>query len=498
MAKTKSDATAARKSVGSGAREVISGPPGDVTMDARPSTPGMMQNPNFREEDTQVDIVEFGVPEGQQSMALDRVFWSHFSPNILPSGLIVGILLIDAGLDFWSALIATIIGNIIGGVPPALAAVMGPGSGYTQIGTSRFSFGKAGMRLPAVLTWAGGVGWNAVNNVPASVALLTLVAPMGLHLPYWVALLILCTVQGFAGVRGHHLVQALQKYLGYVLLLTFTVTGILAVEKGGAIATTSHPFSISAFILGVALVASYTLGWAPYASDYTRYLPRLTSKRRIFFLGFLGLSSSALITESLGILTASHFHDTTALSVIQGIVELTGSVGPVALIAFIIASITSNSLSLNTSAYSLISAGIRLPRNVSAALTATAAFVLALIGAGQFSSLYESYLFLLGYWVAPWVGIVLVDWHQRRGDERAKPDGWRRGATIFVLVTASTMALFSSTDLYTGPITRWLGGADVGYFVGFFAAALLYFVTSPASVAAASSRSDVSRAWTER
>jgi NCS1 family nucleobase:cation symporter-1 len=130
-------------------------------------------------------------------------------------------------------------------------------------------------------------------------------------------------------------------------------------------------------------------------------------------------------------------------------------------------------------------AGIRLPRNVSAALTATLAFFFALVGVGRFSSLYENYLFLFGYWVAPWVAIVLADWYLRRGVEPLERRGWLRGATIFVVVATATILLFSSTDLYTGPVTRWLGGADIGYFVGFIAAALLYVVTAPAGEKAA-------------
>ena len=434
--------------------------------------------PDFRQEDTTADIVEHGVPEDQQVMSLDRVFWSHFSPNISPSGWIVGILLVNAGLDFWSAIIATIAGNILGGIAPSLAAVMGPGSGYTQIGTSRFSFGKTGMRVPAALTWVGAVGWAAVNNIPAAVALVMLLAPIALHLPYWVALVLLFAVQGFASVRGHHVVQALQKYLGYVLVVTFGLTGVFAVAHGGTTVTALHPFNLSTFVFGIALVASYNLSWGPYASDYTRYLPRNTPGRSIFFLGFLGLSASALVSEFLGILTASHFPDTSALGVIGEIVRLTGAFGPVTLAAFVIASITANSVGMNTGAYSLISAGLRWPRNVTAALTTAAAFVLALAGVGRFSSLYGSFLFLLGYWVAPWIAIVLVDWLLRRGDERAEPVAWQRGATIFLAVTVVTVALFSSSDIYTGPFTRMLGGADIGYFVGFFTAALLYFVTA--------------------
>jgi NCS1 family nucleobase:cation symporter-1 len=68
---------------------------------------------------------------------------------------------------------------------------------------------------------------------------------------------------------------------------------------------------------------------------------------------------------------------------------------------------------------------------------------------------------------------VLADWLLFRG---ARPPGrsWGSGATIFVIVTPVTIALFSATEIYTGPLARLLGGTDIGFFVGFFAAALSY------------------------
>jgi NCS1 family nucleobase:cation symporter-1 len=432
-----------------------------------------------RAEDTSIQIVAAGVPANQQTMSLEKVFWSHFSPNIAVSGWIIGILLIAAGLDFWSALGAVLLGNVLGGVPPAFAAVMGPRNGRTQMETSRSSFGRLGIRVPAALNWINGVGWNAVNNVIASVALLTLVGLSGLQLPFWVALTLLAVTQGYSSMHGHHLVQVLQKYLGYVLLLSFVVTGIVAVLSGGSIVTSGHGMNAGAFTLGVALVASYTLGWAPYASDYTRYLPRDTPARSIFALGFLGLFASSFITEFLGLLTASHFPNATPIVVIHGIVAMTGAFGPVVLVAVVVSSIAANSLATTTASYSVISAGIRVPRNVAAALTTAIGFGLSLWGARQFSSLYEDYLFLMGYWVAPWLGIVLASWWLGQSDDLEGGSAWRRGATIFLIVTVATILLFSSSGIYTGPVTRWLGGADVGYFVGFFAAAIAFAITTP-------------------
>ncbi|KAA8425279.1 hypothetical protein FKW23_16045, partial [Acetobacter sp. DmW_125123] len=82
-------------------------------------------------------------------------------------------------------------------------------------------------------------------------------------------------------------------------------------------------------------------------------------------------------------------------------------------------------------------------------------------------------------WIATWIGIVLADWYFGDRTVHPIPPGWTRGATIFAVVSVLTIALFSTSSLYTGPVARWLGGADIGYYVGFFAAAFWYALGMP-------------------
>jgi len=434
-----------------------------------------------RAEDPRAEIVLEGVPAHEQTMPLELVFWSHFSPNVSLSGWIVGIVMVQIGLDFRSAMLVTLLGGMLGGIPTALAAAMGPSTGHTQIENSRYAFGRLGVRMPAMLTWAGSVGWNAVNNIPAAISLLALFALIGARLPTWAGLLLLAVVQGYAAHRGHHLVQSVQKVLGYVLLAAFGITGVVAVAHGGAAnGTPAQPATVAALVLGLGMTVSLTLGWAPYASDYTRYIPRSTPSWKVFALAFVGLFASSALTQALGIVTASRFHDTSALGVIHDILALTGPFGPIALAAFVLSAIASNTVADTTASYSLISAGLKLPRTAAAVLTAAIAFVLAVVAVAHYSTLYEDYLILLGYWTAPWLAILLVDWFASGANDAARSGGWRRGATIFIVVAVGTTALFSSTAIYTGPVARWLNGADIGYFIGFFAAGVLYYVTMPA------------------
>ncbi len=121
-----------------------------------------------RQEDISRAVVDQGIAEQKQTMTLEKVFWSHFSPNLVPAGWVLGVLLVVSGLDLGTGLLTIVLGNILGSLPVALCALIGPQTGLTQIEASRFAFGKMGTRLPAFLNWVSCEGLDAVNNVPST------------------------------------------------------------------------------------------------------------------------------------------------------------------------------------------------------------------------------------------------------------------------------------------------------------------------------------------
>lgn len=438
-------------------------------------------------EDLSASSVCHPVPASQKTMPMDRVFWSHFSPNLGPGGWVTGALLVSLGLDFRMGVMAILIGNLVGALPVALAAAIGPSTGLTQMEASRMALGTIGVRPPAFLNWLYCVGWDAVNNVPAAAALIGLLALAGLPVPFWLALGVLASLQMLASIYGHHVVQALQKYLGAGLLVVFTLIGVIFVVRsagtGGGVLPPVHPVSLPTFLLAVGILVSFNLSWATYSSDYTRYLPADASPARVIGLALSGLLLSAIPFQILGLFTASSIAEPSPMAVIASLQHVMGPLGPLALAAIALSSITGNSFNDNTASYSLISAGLAVPRVAAAIITASLGYVLAVMGAGRYATLYTDYLLVTMYWIAPWCGIVLADWYLAKGHVAAgktygrimrPPAGWTQGATIFIVTSLLTVLLFSTSSLYTGPVARWLNGADIGYYVGFLVAAIWY------------------------
>ena len=428
-------------------------------------------------EDVGADLVERGVLGSAQTMTLEKVFWSHFSSALTPSQWVLGALLVGIGLDFTWGLVALIVGNIIGGAAIGACATIGPSTGLTQIEISRFSFGRIGTRLPAILNWSCAVGWDAVNNVLSVLALIALSKLLGLHLPFWLGLAALTAIQLSVSLHGHHLVQLVTKYGGYVLTAVFAITEVVAIIRGGTAPVAHQAITPAIIFLGIMILAGSTLGFAPYTSDYTRYLPRMTPARDVFGVAFLATALGGTAVGLCGFLTAGRLTDVSPSGIIETITGLVGPFASVALFAIASSSIVANSINDNTAAYSLMSAGIRIKRAFAAAITAILGYAVAVAGAGSFAMLFSQFVVLLGYWIAPWTAIVLAD-RFFTGDTHRPPQRWGSGLIIFAIITPLTIVLFSATTSYTGPVARLLGGTDIGYLVGFITAGGLYIFTT--------------------
>ncbi len=92
-----------------------------------------------------------------------------------------------------------------------------------------------------------------------------------------------------------------------------------------------------------------------------------------------------------------------------------GTLGVLALIAILFGAITSNSMNDYTGSLAFQAVGVPLRRPVTAALVAVVAFAAILwMQAGDTASRFQNVLLFIGYWIAPFCAIVMVDWHDHQ------------------------------------------------------------------------------------
>lgn len=103
---------------------------------------------------------------------------------------------------------------------------------------------------------------------------------------------------------------------------------------------------------------------------------------------------------------------------------------------------------------------------------------------------YKGFLFLIAYWVGPWLGVVFADQFLRRGQ---RVDGllydrnysnWP-GLLSFLIGLVVSFVLFCNQELFVGYVVRAVPElGDIGFFVGFLLAAGSYLVLCRSKVEA--------------
>ncbi|MGW3662404.1 purine-cytosine permease family protein [Streptomyces sp. NPDC005141] len=418
------------------------------------------------------------VPENNRYGGAGRLFTVWFAPNLTMTGVFTGTIGIALGLDFGTGLAAVVLGTVLGALPTAYLSTWGGLTGTGQLPLARLAFGRA-VVLPGMLQWLSSVAWDALIGLFGGDALARLCG-----WPFWLGVLVMMVAQGALGVLGYEAIHRLQIVMTFVLAVAFAVIawrmldGVHPTATGAATGADRS----GAFVLTSTIALSLSLSWAPYASDFSRYLPRATSRPRMFWCTLLGLVVSFVAVQVLGLWGASVLTDQTA----AGVDELLGggTAGAFGLLAVALAAVCSNAMNDYSGSLALQTLGVRIPRPVAAALAAGLGFPLVLwMHAADTTARFQNVLLFVGYWIPGFVAIVVVDWIARgreRGGapvdlavETVLPRSGRASLVAFVGAFGAAVP-FMDTGLYVGPVADTLHGADLSYYVAFLVALALY------------------------
>jgi|GEM_PF-1465001 NCS1 family nucleobase:cation symporter-1 len=432
----------------------------------------------IRMERTPHSLITDGVMEHEQTLAAQKPFWVMFVANIGVATWLMGVLIAGMGFNFTDAMFVLLLGGIIGSALPAVMAILGPLTRLSQMEMGRFSLGKMGKKLPAFLNWFGTIGWDVVNNLLSAAAFIALFAGFGVSMPLWLALAVLVVTQMMVSIYGHHLIQDTSKYTGILLGLFFLVIGVIAIHETRGVPLAVKVTSVKDIFLALVLLIAYVAtGWATYTADYTRYLPKDTPSSTVFFDVFAALFLSFFVLAFFGYMTASAVTEQTPEGVMKALQGLTGNFAPLVLFLVAFGAIPVNAVNDNSAAYCLISSGFKFTRPTSAIFGALLGYIVCLFASSSFVDVFENFLFFFAHWIAPWAAILLVHWFTLGKKERRAPSGITLGCVILVVVSAASIWLFSANSLYTGLLSDWVGGVDIGPYIGFVVAGLVYYVS---------------------
>jgi len=388
------------------------------------------------------------------------------------------------GLGVWDGLAATALGTVAAAVILGLLSNTGPRSGLPQIVFTRGIFGRRGSYVGAALTLFLAVGWFAVDCVIAAQAGAQIFHTSNPIVTFALVIVIAAVSVGVA-VYGHQTIKVLETY-GALIFAALSAAVFIALAPqlhwfaGPTARGADYP---GAFVLGFMTCFALVASWYPFASDYSRYLPRSSSVRAVTTWPVIGVALPMIMLGAFGLL----------LPTIDA--QLASTQGPLAVISahapgwvaipffvfVVVGEIWANYLDVYTAGLVALAMGMRVRRWQSAlgcGLLGTALAGYAVL-VSDFHIAYEDFLILTYLWAPAWAAVVLLTFFAFDGKARpaAALAAWLAG-TAASLLFVNYVNLFgnvvSQPSFFNDGLIRGLHGADISGLVSIGVAAIAY------------------------
>jgi purine-cytosine permease-like protein len=402
---------------------------------------------------------------------------------------VVGIAL--GGSFSWMAL-AVVLGCAFGTFFMAFHSTQGPQLGLPQMIQSRPQFGYLGALLVWGVALIAYIGFNAFNQILAAQTAHTLYG-IDSRRAFMLAFTLLSLVLAFV---GYDLIHIAQRWTAYVLIAALILFSLLVVAKAplSAALLAWGEFHKVPFLAQFFAAASYQLSWSMYVSDYSRYLPRTVGVSASFWWTYLGATIGGAWTMLVGTVVASIYPKVELATALRTVADgLIPGFGKPLLLCFVIGLVTITSLNFYGASLTLLSVMDSLKlgrptltrRAASLLLAAVAAAAIAIASSQDFVEQFGAFLAVLLYLFTPWTAINLVDFYWiRRGHYSVREifnahgmyGRWNWRGLLAYGVGFVAMIPFFSTPLFSGPIARALGGADIAMLVGLPVSAAVYAI----------------------
>ncbi len=390
------------------------------------------------------------------------------------------------GLGVWDGLAATALGTIAAAVILGLLSNTGPRSGLPQIVFTRGIFGRRGSYVGAALTLFLAVGWFAVDCVIAAQAGAQIFGTSNTLVTFALVIVIAAISVGVA-VYGHQTIKVLETY-GALIFAGLSAAVFIALApqlhwfEGPTVRGADYP---GAFVLGFMTCFALVASWYPFASDYSRYLPRSSSVRAVTAWPVIGVALPMIMLGAFGVL----------LPTIDA--QLASTQGPLAVISahapawvaipfflfVVVGEIWANYLDVYTAGLVALAMGIRVRRWQSAlgcGILGTALAGYAVL-VSDFHIAYEDFLILTYLWAPAWAAVVLLTFFAFDGKARpaAALAAWLAGTAaslLFVNYANLFGNVVSQPNFINDGLISGLHGADISGLVSIGVAAVVYAV----------------------
>lgn len=371
-----------------------------------------------------------------------------FTGSINLTTMAVGLIGIGTGAGLvWTAL-AILAGAALGTLIAAGLSPQGPRLGLPQLIQTRPQFGSYGALPIYAVALVSYIGYNAAGQILAGQTVRTLSGA-----PETVGGLAVSLIALVIAIIGFSLFKTLQRWLAVALVMGL---GLYSVGLAALLpAMEIGPFRFAPFLLQFGAAATYQVSWAPYMSDYSRYLPHSISSRSTYWWTFSGAFLGGSWAMLLGAATAASASSASFSDALVAAGDhMAPSFGLALLSLLVLGQVSTGALNFYGGSLTLLSIvetlrplAPGLGKRIGAVLAVGIVTIsVALAASADFIRSFIAFLDTLLALIVPWVAITLVDFHLVRRGRYAiaailDPDGiygrWNwRGLSAYALGVA--------------------------------------------------------------
>lgn len=309
--------------------------------------------------------------------------------------------------------------------------------------------------------------------------------------------LIATVIAAAMAIYGYKLIHRINKWLTWPMIGVLVVFTVIALSSNAlpAEALQPGPFELAPFMTVFVIVAGFQLGWAPYVSDYSRYLPANVGVKAAFWWTYAPSVISSVWVFILGSVVAAVSPGADPISAFIALGDRFfpgfGIIGVAVLFLGVMSIMVINQYGGSLALISIVDSFTRIRptraiRVLSILVMGTLVFAISqFVGIDNFNAFFSNVLIFLAYLFTPWTAINLIDYfYVRKGRyvvaEIFNPNGiygrwgWRGiGAYVIALLT---MIPFMVTAPFVGFFAAAAGSVDYSVFIGLPVAAIAYLL----------------------
>jgi nucleobase:cation symporter-1, NCS1 family len=435
------------------------------------------------------------IPDADRDSTAWQQFWIWFGANFAPLYWVAGAIGPQLGLSLIQSIAVMVAGQAIGALIFGVFTLMGKRTGVSQFALGRAAFGRRGNNAPSLVNGLVTLGWIGLYTYVVLDLATYCLHKLGLpdnHLTKYGVASAIMIVQLVIGTLGFYAIRTFEKWTVPVLAAVMAVMTVLAFSKGNVVWNHSTVHGTRLIVVATQLMTAVGIGlgfgWAPWASDYSRFTRREVTDRRLYWASALG---TFIPLTWLGVLGAAMASTSTNSDPAELVASLFGVMTIPVLLVIIHGAVAGNIQCVYSAPLCFLAAGINIKRWAGSIVTGVIAsgVLVAFLASAGFAASFTNYMSSFAIWTASWGVIAAIDFFVLNRGELDVPElyappktsrygdiRWRSLTALLVGLVSGWAFEYGTAAPFQGPIARAANGLDLSWFASILFGGLTYWL----------------------